>query len=253
MKKLLVLVLFTGLLVSCKEKDLSEKNPPLSKNNVQLVSTYLFLGNGINRDSLYTNNVGNQFYIESVKLLVGNVFIVDGGIDTTAADESFLYSIDATDLDVLKLPAGGYSAYCGVQIGLDSMQTAQALVSAKDEDSPFNDLDIKRSPGTPGFGYNHLIIKGRVIDSSNPDDSTGTIPLLFQVGTYELLKTATGENYHFAVNTSRKAKFILSVDIGPALMDRDLEGRPLIVTDPTDAADYNAAVEVLDNTIIQIF
>lgn len=253
MKKLLALTLLSALVVSCKEKDLSEDNPPLSKNNVQLVSTYLLDGDGINRDSMYTNNVGNRFFIESVKLLAGQVYIIDGGIDSIPSGESYAYSMENTDNNVIKLSAGGYSAFCSVQIGLDSLETQEALVSAKDEDSPFNDLDIKRSPGLAGLGYNHLIIKGRVIDSGNPDDSTGTIPLSFKIGTYELIKNASSEKFEFSVVANRNAKFILSIDIGPALMDRDLEGRPVIVTDPTDAADYNAAVEVFENTLIQVF
>ncbi len=252
-KRLIILFLLTFSIASCKEDDLSGENPALGSENVIVATSFLYNNEIFHKDSVITNSLGNRFFIEEIKILVGSFYLVNNGLDTIKADNPFMVSRSSTDAKPMRLNPGGYSARPVVQIGLDSLQSVEARTSNQDEDSPLRDPDISRVPGLAGIGYNHLVITGRVIDEANPDDSTGTIPMHLQVGTEELADVFIGEPFNFSVNTTRDAKFVLSIDIGPALDTRDLAARPIVVSDPTNAADFNAATEIQSNTIIKIF
>lgn len=254
MKKLFPTLLICAFAtMACKEQDLSEDNPPLPTENLRISTSFLLGGQGLFLDSMYTNNLGNEFFIESVKVLAGRIGMVTDGLDTIMTEEPFLFQTGDTDKNVLRIAPGGYTAFCFVQTGLDSLQSAKALTAEKKEGSPFLDNDIQRNPGIAGFGYNHIVIKGRVIDQTNPDDSTGTLPLSLSIGTYEFTKLSLSETFNFSVINNKDARFILSVDIGNAVLNRDLEARPTVVTDESDAADFNAATQIFDNILIQVF
>lgn len=241
-------------LSSCKEKDLSEKNPPLSQKNVLIAATFLYDGGNLPLDTMLVDGAGNQFFISDIKVLLNNIYFVNFFKDTIGVKERFLFTRENTDHLITRLEPNGYSAYIVSDIGMDSTSAANARIEGgMSDDDPLSDSDIKRTFDASGFGYNHLIIKGRVIDPANPLDTIGTIPFSYKIGTNELVKTTNSEVINFRVESSKPVKFVLLVDVGRALKSKDLKNRPEITTDKTNIADFNAATEVMNLTDFFLF
>jgi hypothetical protein len=252
-KKLSIFLIFVLGFSACKEDDLTINNPVLPRENVRLTSSFIYHDASFSYDSLFIDGAGNQFYIDELKVMVGNFYLVQSTGDTIFADKRLTMTPEDADKLAMRLTPGGYTAYAGASIGLDSAGAADAILSSPDADDPINDPDFKRTPNSGAPGFNHLVIKGRILDPSNPDDSIGTIPFSYQVGTEELVRSRRSDVFNFAVSGDRVARFILQVDIGGALSNRDVLSRPVIISDPTNSADFTAATEIMNNTVFFVF
>ena len=243
-------VVFLGLAaIACKEKDLSEENPYVDPNNVEIGFSAVYGGNGFNPDSLITNIHGNDFFIDSIQLLTSNFYLVNRQ-DTLGPDPqyAFISSYNNT-VRVARVEPGFYSGRLKLDIGLDSLENATNAPSNTSEDALKKAQDLYETK----FGYYNIIIHGRLIDEDDATDSTGSIPLLYKLGGEEIVTTASSEFKNFAVDANKKAFFILYIDLKGALHYLNLKQRPLIESDPTNTQDYNAALTMLDSLDFQIF
>tara|TARA_B100000378_G_scaffold38397_1_gene28811 strand:- start:523 stop:1284 length:762 start_codon:yes stop_codon:yes gene_type:complete len=250
-KILVTLAFLSIILVSCKEKDLTLENPVLDKNNVVVALSSVYDGHGINRDSVIVNSVGNEFFIDSLQVLVTNFYMVDR-TDTidNAEPEAIALSTSRSLQSIAYIEPKGYQASFNLTIGLDSI--GNITHSPSTSEGPYKMKSLYRGNGS-SRGYNHIIIYGRLIDPANENDSTGTIPLLYKIGTPELQITASSLKTNFAVSNDGKITLILYVDLKSALDKLDLKKRPKIDSDPSNSQDITAAETMLESLNFQIF
>ncbi len=239
---------------SCEEKDLSEKNPALPKENVLVAATFLFNDGNLPKDTILTDGAGNQFFISEIKVLLNNLYFVNFFKDTIRVDGRYLFTREETDNLITRLEPAGYSAYLVADVGMDSLAAVEARTGGGlSESDPLMDIDVKRPIDASGFGYNHLIIKGRIIDVANPLDTNGTIPFSYKIGTDELVKRINSEVVNFRVEAVKPVKFVFVIDVGRALQSKNLKARSEVVTDKSNLADFNAATEVMNLTQFFLF
>ena len=250
MRKFLPLLLLGLIFTSCEEKDKTGENPaPDTKNAVTRLSL-LYDGMGFHADSAITNNLGQKFFIENVALVFSNTYFREGSDTVAFRGEPFVLSSTKVNNAVLEIPPGGYSAYYAMRLGLDSAANADIAVNGIPADSELRDADVLRPDGN---GIDHLIITGRVIDPTDPTDSTGNINLSYRIGTTELSRTYASLQKNFSVQGSGKISMVLRVDLAPALQDMDLASKPVIITDPQNLVDYNLAIQIANNLKVELF
>lgn len=252
MKKLVFLsAILTLFISSCKEKDLTEDNPDLPEENVHVGVSFLYDEKGLSPDSIITNNLGNRFYVTEVKFLMSNFFIFSESDSIKAPDDVFkTFSLTNTSELIMLLPDGGYSGFYGFTVGLDSIYNYTIIPTDTDEDSGLRDEDIIRNDG---FGYNSIVIKGRVFDPADPNDSIGKIPFEYQVGSELLSKNVRSNLTNFAVTSTTQVNFILNVDIEPIFSDFDITKRPTASTQVGNTVDIAIVTQIRDDIQISLF
>jgi len=246
---LLMMSLFVA--VGCEEKDLSEpENNPIEEN-VVMKASFVYGNVGLKRDTIYTNDLGQQFYFEDIKLLFSD-FIFFDDTDTVISDSAaFQFTYDDRIEPILRLEPGGYSLHYGMQLGLDSIRsfnTTAAQLGEQDDDIEASDF-IR----TSGFGVNHLIIEGRLLNPADPNDTIGTIPLKYEVGTFLTNQFYESPGLNFAVNTNRDMPLIAVIDVKPILHEFNMLGRPIISTDITNQIDLSLSIEIADSLSVGLF
>lgn len=249
MKKIFSLVLLSALF-ACEEKDLTVDNPAPSDKNILLATSFIYGDEGLNPDSVLTNDLGYRFFITEVQLVASHFFFVEGEDTVVERTEPFVVSMKQTDELILNMPPGGYSGYYGLKFGLDSLESATITPSKLDEDSDLKNADVFRNDK---LGIDHVIIKGRLINPTDPMDSTGTINLNYRLGTYYTTKVKTSQNLNFSLMRDSQVKFIMQVDVEPLLNSFDMFKTPQIVTDPTIPVDFNTALDMADSLKIGLF
>lgn len=250
MKKFLLLLLASSFIIACEEKDLTGDNPPLPIENVEIAVSFLYNGKGYKTDSILTNNKGNKFFLTDVKFLLSGVF-VKSMEDTFRRDDGyFTYSWTNLEELVMELPDGGYSGHYGFELGVDSITNVDLEPSQAPAGSGLTDTDMYRNDGT---GYNSIVIIGRALDPANPDDTIGTIPFRYEIGSLLLDRSLRSGQANFAVTADTQVNLILNVDTWPIFNDFDIVTRPMVTTDPSNSVDFAVAKEFSDSLLIQLF
>jgi len=244
------LVIAMQLAISCKEKDLTVNNVVPPTENVSLGASMLYGDVVLQKDSLYTNAQGNQFFIESIRLLVANFQFVEGTDTITTPGNYHIYSLGKRENLIYQLEPRGYAGKYGISTGLDSMSTEYANANNLNQEAPLNELDIMRNDI---YGYNYLVISGRAIDPSDPEDSTGTQPFNYQIGTYMLAKDFESLPINFAVNKDKTANLVMLVDFKPVLDVVDIINTPFVVSDTTNLVDFTLAKAMANELEIGLF
>lgn len=250
MKNFLPLVMLLFIFSGCEEKSKTGENPAPPAENVIARLSVLYDGMGFHADSVITNNMGQEFFIDNVRMVMSNFFFKDGKDTIIFSSEPFLLTLGMPDQGVLVMPPGGYTAIYGVRFGLDSAGTADIVVNGISQDSDLYQSGVKRDDG---MGIDHIIVTGRLIDPSNPLDTTGTIPLSYRIGLTDLSKEYSSLQKNFSVQGDGKISLVIRVDIGPALKDLNMIGRPVITTDPQNLVDYNAAIKFANDLKVELF
>lgn len=250
MKLILPVLLVMFLLSSCEEKDKTGDNPaPPSENFIAKLSL-LYDDMGFHADSAITNNLGQSFYIEDVTLVFSNLFLREGQDTAAFSAEPFVLATGKTNKGVITLPPGGYSVRYSLRLGLDSTGSADIAINGIPAGSDLREAGVLRPDGN---GIDHIIINGRVIDPTNPLDTTGNIDMSYRIGTTDLSRVYTSLLTNFSVQGDGKISLVVRVDLGPALQDFDVVSRPVIVTDPQNLVDLNLATQIANNIKVELF
>lgn len=246
---LLALVLFST--VACEEKDISEDNPAPAEENVILNASFVYGNMGLRRDTMYTNDRGDQFFIEDVRLLFSDFIFYDNS-DTILHDSTvFQMTMDDYEEPLVRLEPGGYSLRYGMTLGIDSLRSVMvnaAMLEEQDED-----IDASNYLRSGGFGVSHLVIVGRLLDPSNPEDSTGTIPMRYEIGTFFTNQDYNSEPINFSVGTNRNMPLIAVINIKPILHDFNISGRPIVTTELGNQIDLSLAIQMSDSLQVGLF
>ncbi|GEM_PF-1042367 len=252
MKKLALLAFVVISIVACKEKDLTNDNPALPEENLQLKTSFLYGDKGIYEDSVLVNNKGNRFFITDIKFLLNNLYFIHTNKperDSVLWDTGYYaISTDALTKFVAILEPGGYSGHYGFKIGLDSVAWANRPTNPRGD--ALTDADLIRNDG---FGYNALVIKGRAIDPADPLDTAGNIPFEYNIGGYFISKKYRSDKLNFSLSSSSEVNLILNVDIEPIFNDFDIVAKPTVISDISDPVDYEIAEMMMDSLAVGLF
>lgn len=250
MRKILPFLLLL-FLFACKEKDLTTDNPGPPQENTLLATSFIYGDQGtIHPDSLLTNNLGYSFYITEVQVVLTDFFLREDQDTIITKDEPFIVSLKETDQYLVVLPPGGYSGYYGIRIGLDSVESVNIKPSKLPEGNELKNSDVFRNDG---FGIDHLIIKGRLLDPLDPLDSVGKIPLEYRVGTYATSRVKGSLMKNFSISRNSSLKFVLQLDFEPIFNDFDLLNTPKITSDISNPADFLMAIDMADSLGVGLF
>jgi hypothetical protein len=251
MKKLLSLALLMSLFIACEDPDLTEDNPPLPKENVNIGVSFLYGSSGLAQDSIYTNAEGNQFFITDVKFVLSDFFVLSQGDSFKTEEVNYaLYSFANSQNLVSKLPDGGYSGHYGFTLGIDSVLNWTIDPTTLASTSALTDPDVARNDG---LGYNAVIIKGRAFDPTDPNDSLGSVSFEFQLGSLFLNRALKSGMTNFAVTSTTQVNFLIQVDLKDALDNYNIISRPTLLTDPSNVVDLTLAEEMMDNLKFNLF
>lgn len=250
MKKIFGL-LALSLLISC-EDDISTNNPDPNPNedNVLLASSFLYGNVGINPDSMLVNNLGYAFFVTDMSLVFSSIYFVEGGDSVAGSTDPFVVSLGSFDQFVLKLLPGGYSGDYRLELGMDSLTGATFDPAALPANDPLIEADVFRLDGT---GIDQIIIKGRMIDPTDPLDTIGNLPFEYRIGTDITTRYYQSLQQNFSVTRNAKAKLIMQIDLEPVLKDFDILATPYVVSDPSVPVDMAKAVEMADNLSIGLY
>jgi hypothetical protein len=250
MKFILSALVILVVLTSCEEKDKTGDNPAPPSENVVVRLSLLYDEMGFHADSAITNNLGQSFYIDDVSLVFSNVFIREGMDTVSFRGEPFVLATGMTNKGIITLEPGGYSASYSLLLGLDSAGSADIAINGIPADSDLRDVPVLRPDGN---GIDHIVINGRVVDPTNPMDSTGTITMSYRIGTADLSRSYSSLQKNFSIQGEGKVSLVVRVDLGPALMDFDVVSRPVIITDPQNLVDLNLATQIANNIKVELF
>lgn len=251
MKVFWKLCLLSAILVACEEKDLSVENPAPPEENIKLSTSFIYEDVQLKKDTIYSNNFGQYFYIDDVKLLVSNFFFFHEDGDTTyAKPQSFQkYTFDHQTNLALAVPAGGYTVKYGFTLGMDSLTTIKARPEEVAENSALRDQDFIRNDG---YGYNSMVIKGRFLDPAKPLDTVGTA-FQFNLGGYEIYRSLESDWLNFSVTNRGEVRLITVVDLASVMANFDIKKRLLVLSDYNNPIDLSIAKNMMLNLNIHLF
>lgn len=249
MRKILLFALFVPVFFSCKEKDLSDNNPAPSTDNVVLQTSFIYGEDGIHYDSLYSNELGLQFYFSEVSVVFSNFVFTENSDTTLWLKEPALFSPSENQRLIGKLEPGGYAGKYSLRLGLDSLEGFN-FSSGMAEDEPLKNSSVFRQDKQ---GIDQLIIKGRLLDPMNIFDSIGTIPFEYRVGTYLTSKIYISDNQNFNVSGNAKIPFIVQINLLPILDEFDMYTTRTIISDRNKWPDMAVALEMADSLQIGLF
>lgn len=247
MKKLLsalaaVLIFFSA----CKEDSLVTENPAPPADNLRLTLLPFYGSAPVNFDSIYTNQLGIQFYIDSVGLLVSDVIF-----HRTDSDEKVDTAKNWVHLNHRwpngrsgSIPAGGYQGEFEVRYGGDS-----TYADYLQEITALNPSLIRND----GLGVNFFTIKARVFDPALPPTDSVFIPVQYTLGTYLLADTAISEVRYFSVDFEQEVPIFLLADLKPILHYVNMAILREVNSDLFDNQDWTVSELMRDSLSIGIF
>lgn len=250
LKSVLSPFLILLFLTSCEEKDKTSENPAPPSENVVTKLSLLYEDMRFHADSAITNNLGQSFFIDDVTLVFSNVLLRDGRDSVAFNGKPFVVSKSSPTKGVITLTPGGYSAAYSIRLGLDSAGSAEIAINGIAEDSDLGDASVLRPDGN---GIDHIVIKGRIIDPTNPLDTTGNILMSYRIGTTSLSRAYSSLPKNFSIQGDGKVSLVIRVDLAPALNDFDVVSRPVIVTDSQNLVDLNLATLIANNIKVELF
>ncbi len=249
MKKILGLSLLLAL-VGCKESDLTKENPEPDPSNVVVATSFIYGDEGIMKDSIRMNSLGQRYIIEDIKMVWSELYFSYKGDTVIYDDRSVITTLSEPIAPAMTMPPGGYSGNFGLTFGVDSLASWNLIQPSKTGVEELVSNGLYRNDG---FGVNQLVITGRLFDPTNVDDSTGTIPLSYNIGTYFIARDLIGVNQNFSVGLTNKMKIILQVDFEEALEDFNFFNTPTLNSTFTDPTDFALSKEMADKVEIDIF
>lgn len=234
-------------LAACKEESLLEDNPPPPGDNVAMTFVPFYGDDGLDFDSVYRNQAGQRFYIDSVTLLVSDFqfFTTTGDTIGRETKDMQIFRTGEDEKLIGQLTPGGYSGKFMLTFGMDSSNMVSGLETV-----------ISRYPSLwrrQLFGWNWLEIKGRLFDPADPSDTIGKIPIAYRLGGFEMGDSAESETRTFSVNFSRPIKLITTADLKPLLHNLNLSVFREVNSNPTDNLDIQVAKAMRDSLRINIF
>lgn len=235
------------LLTSCSEESLLENNPAPPSDNLFWSLVPYYGDEGLKYDSIYTNQLGIDFIIDSVSLLITDVSFYDDNLKETIDTAANLILLQRGSSEKLNgyLPAGGYYGKYRVIIGSDSANSAKLL----------QDM-LKVAPAMvrkDDYGFNFFRIKGRIFDPSEPKEDTVLIPIEYTLGSYLLTDTMYTDQRSFSVDNNQQITIVLLSDLKPILNNINFNLLQEIISDPSDLQDFTAAQLLRDSLSIGIF
>lgn len=248
MRKIFYFLLIPALF-ACEEKSLVEEDKVPDPNNISIQTSFVYDTLGLRLDSIYTNNLGQEFFFEEVQLVFSNYIFVESGDTVVSLPEPFLMDLKEPVKLIGVITPGGYSGKYGLQLGLDTTQGFGYNSSlAKDEDLKNSSVFRK-----DGWGIDQVIMKGKLFDPADPLDSIGKIPFEYRLGTPITVQNYNSDVQNFSVSSSSKIPFILQVNLWPIFKNLDIKEMPLIESDPDNVFDMKEAEMMADSLIISLF
>mgnify|MGYP003562900883 CR=1 FL=1 len=247
-KGILFVLLLVGVLVACEEESLVNRNPAPTPNNIDVSFVPFYGDSAVERDSLYTNILGNQFIIDSIRLLISDLYFVNVERDTLEEESNFFsFSTNQPEnQQIAFLPGGGYNGRFMIINGLDTAAYYEAFADAEITEK------IEKFKRVGDTAYNHFEIFGRLLEP-NTDDSIPSIPIAYQIGTTLLTDTITTGTMAFSVDDTKDVRLVLLCDVKPALNSIDLFLNQTILTDPSDFQDFEMAKRFSDSLKFGLF
>lgn len=247
MKKLFPLLALTFFFFTACEEDslvVQEEIPP--SDNIEMTLLPYYGEAPVKYDSIYTNSLGIQFYIDSIGLLVDNVVFHPADSDEKIDTAKNWLHMDNTWPRALggKIPAGGYYGQFEIRYGGDS--------TIIDDLQPVLDIDSKLVRND-GLGVNFFTIKGRIFDPSLPPTDSIFLPVEYTLGTYFLADTAVSETRYFSVDNSQNIAVFLLADVKPILHYVNLAVLQEVKSDFFDNQDWTVAELMRDSLVIGVF
>jgi len=244
-----LLALFCGLILmsSCQEKDLLQNNPPPATDNLFWSFIPYYGGEGLKYDSVYTNDLGIEFIIDSVSLLITDVSFYDENLQQTIdTAPNFIYLNRAKNEQLNGyLPANGYYGQYRVILGSDSANAVKYDQQISGIAPSFTRQDA--------YGLNFFKIKGRIFDPTKLKIDSIYLPIEYTIGTYLLTDTMYTDRRSFSINNSQQITIVLLGDLKPMLNFFPLNLVREVVCDPTDLQDFTLAQQLRDSLSIGIF
>lgn len=234
------------LLSSCQEKDLLVDNPPPPTDNLFWSFVPYYGEEGLDYDSIYQNELGISFMIDSVSLLITDVNFYDQNLKQTidtAPNFIYLTRGNSEKLNGL-LPAGGYYGSYNIFLGADSLNALKHRQEVQKIAPAMVREDI--------FGLDFFKIKGRIFDPSKLPD-TVLIPVEYTLGTYLLADTMNTDLRSFSIDNNQQITIVLLTDLKPVLNKLNFNLIQDIYSDPTDLQDFTLAQQLKDSLAIGIF
>lgn len=239
-----------AVLWACKEEDLSDENPNPPEENIEVDLIVTYGDSTIARDSAYQNDLGETFYIDSVRILMSNLIFEPQGSDDTLMPDLNFRILRNTDFRkrVAKLPAGGYNGRFTLSIGLDS----SAFFQFFDPENP--DFGRLATPEIApmvnmGFGMvNNVEIFGRVEYFESVLDTVPSImPMHLRTAGMLLTNKINTQTLSFSISNTKTMRMVLFCNLKPFFQGYSVESRPVISADPSDGQDMAAAVRLRDS------
>lgn len=248
MRKIFYFLLIPALF-ACEEKSLVEEDKVPDPNNISIQTSFVLDTSGLRLDSIYRNNLGQEFFFEEVTLVLSNYIFTEAGDSVINLPEPFLMTIEEPVKLIGKITPGGYSGKYGLQLGLDSAQ-GLGYTSGKAEDEDLKKSSVFRKDG---LGIDQLVMKGKLFDPTDPLDSVGKIPFEYRIGTPLTVQTYYSDVQNFSVAGTNKVPFIIQIDLWPIFNDFDIYATPLLLSNPDNLFDMNDAIEMADSLRIDLF
>jgi len=235
------------LLNSCKEKDLTVQNPPPPTDNLSWSFVPYYGGEGLDYDSVYTNDLGIDFMIDSVSLLISDISFYDENEKEFFDTVPNFILLNRRENEKLNgyLPAGGYYGQYRIILGADSAKSRKYLQQVNNVAPKFARRD--------GFGINFFNMKGRIFDPAEPKEDSIYIPINYTIGSYELTDTINTDRRSFSIDNSQKITIVLLGDLKPMFSSFNFNLMQEVISDPTDIQDFSAAQQLKDSLSIGIF
>ncbi len=232
---------------SCQESNLLEDNPPPPTDNLSWSFVPYYGEEGLKYDSMYTNDLGIDFTIDSVSIFISDISFYDENAEQyfdTVPNFIFLNRRQTEDLNGF-LPAGGYYGQYSIILGADSAHSVKFLPEVSKIAPSFVRKD--------NYGLNLFKLKGRIFDPSKPKEDSIFLPINYTIGSYELVDTMYTDRRSFSIDNSQEITIVLLADLKPMLRAFNLNLIQEVKSDPTDLQDFNAAQQLMDSLNIGIF
>tara|TARA_R110002050_G_scaffold48780_1_gene113259 strand:- start:30626 stop:31372 length:747 start_codon:yes stop_codon:yes gene_type:complete len=246
-QSLLAICLGLFLLSSCQEKDLLVDNPPPPADNLFWSFVPYYGEEGLDYDSIYTNDLGIQFMIDSISLLITDVNFYDENLKQVIDTAPNFIHFTRGDNEKLSglLPAGGYYGNYNIFLGGDSLNS----VKYRSEISRIAPKMVRKD----GFGLDFFKVQGRIFDPTKMPTDSIFLPIEYTVGSYLLADTMNTDRRSFSIDNDQQITIVLISDLKPVLSGINFNLIQDIISDPTDVQDFTLAKQLKDSLEIGIF
>lgn len=234
---LLAAIVFTN----CEKSILTDDPGELDTRNINLEIYHYWGSHLLNADSLYHIN-GARIQIQSLELLISDFVFDNSGDSIITYDKYTMTSVGNGPFKIGYLEPGAYSGYLHFKVGLDSLTNS----TSPDMWSEGHFLSSESRYNELADSYNHIVIKGLMMDPSKPEATEPTIPISYTIATQPLVKQLTMPK-SFTFSVSKKIQIDALLDVQGLFEGINPLQTPIILSDPTDQVDYDNAATMAVN------